>query len=162
MRVVAATNRKPSEAARAGEFRDDLFYRLAVIRVMVPTLRERAEDILPIATAMLRRLKNDPEATIPADFGSMLNVVERYVVFGVGEDLFMETKTQARAAELLSHDRARAPGFHEEVGVKKAGYFARTRTSMRRPTLSAKNAFPSLPAKLPPMAKTSPCSPSCT
>ncbi|MFO0740507.1 MAG: sigma 54-interacting transcriptional regulator [Labilithrix sp.] len=113
VRIVAATNRRLAEAARAGEFRDDLFYRLAVIRVVVPALRERAEDIVPIATAMLRRLKSDPEATIPADFASMLmayawpgnvrelrNVVERYAVFGTGEDLFMETKAQARAAAI--------------------------------------------------------------
>ena len=111
VRILAATNRKLAEAARAGEFRDDLFYRLAVIRVVVPALRERVEDIVPIASAMLQRLKNDPAATIPADFASMLmayawpgnvrelrNVVERYAVFGTGEDLFAETTARAKTA----------------------------------------------------------------
>ena len=111
VRIVAATNRRLAEAARAGEFRDDLFYRLAVIRVVVPALRERMDDIVPIATSILRRLKNDPAAIIPPDFASMLtayawpgnvrelrNVVERYAVFGSGEDFFTETKREARTA----------------------------------------------------------------
>jgi len=95
VRVIAATNRRLAEAARTGEFRSDLFYRLAVVRVTIPPLRERTEDILPIARAMLRSIKHDASADLPPDFASMLvaypwpgnarelrNVVERYAVFG--------------------------------------------------------------------------------
>src|SRR5262249_24590836 len=48
-RVVAATNRRLKEAVRCKEFRQDLFYRLAVVHVVVPPLSDRREDIRPLA-----------------------------------------------------------------------------------------------------------------
>ncbi len=56
-RVVSATNRDLREMVAAGEFREDLYYRLAVIPVLVPPLRERREDILPLARHFLQRLR---------------------------------------------------------------------------------------------------------
>jgi transcriptional regulator with PAS, ATPase and Fis domain len=95
VRIIAATSRRLAEAARTGEFRSDLFYRLAVARVTVPPLRDRPEDVLPIARAMLRVLAKDPLVEIPADLASMLeaytwpgnvrelrNVVERWAALG--------------------------------------------------------------------------------
>jgi transcriptional regulator with PAS, ATPase and Fis domain len=113
VRVIAATNRRLAEAARTGEFRNDLFYRLAVVRVAVPPLRERTEDVLPIARAMLRQLKHDPTIDLPPDFASMLvaynwpgnvrelrNVMERHAVLGSDEKgLFEEAKAMTRTAD---------------------------------------------------------------
>ncbi len=67
VRLVCATNRVLSEEVRAGRFREDLFYRIAVVEIELPPLRDRIEDILPLARSILRRLATDlgrPEATL--------------------------------------------------------------------------------------------------
>jgi DNA-binding NtrC family response regulator len=55
-RILAATNRNLEEEVKAGRFREDLFYRLNVVELNVPPLRERREDILPLANQMLTEL----------------------------------------------------------------------------------------------------------
>ncbi|TNF36304.1 MAG: sigma-54-dependent Fis family transcriptional regulator [Deltaproteobacteria bacterium] len=59
VRWVAATNRDLGEMVAAGTFRDDLFHRLAVFPVQLPPLRERREDLLPLASALLTRVAAD-------------------------------------------------------------------------------------------------------
>lgn len=59
VRVVCATNRNPVEEVRAGRFREDLFYRLHVIPVELPPLRDRDTDIVEIARAFLRRFAEE-------------------------------------------------------------------------------------------------------
>lgn len=54
-RIVAATNRKTDEAIKDGKLREDLFYRISAISVFLPPLRERREDIMPLANAFLKR-----------------------------------------------------------------------------------------------------------
>jgi len=56
LRIVSATNRELEADVRSGRFREDLLYRLNVVEVRVPSLRERREDILPLAGRMLRQL----------------------------------------------------------------------------------------------------------
>jgi DNA-binding NtrC family response regulator len=55
VRVVACTNRDLAASARAGHFREDLYYRLAVVEVVIPPLRDRPEDIPALAAAFVRR-----------------------------------------------------------------------------------------------------------
>jgi two-component system NtrC family response regulator len=62
VRVVAAANRDPRTMVEEGRFREDLYFRLAVAPVYVPPLRERPEDVGPLARSFLRRLAGDEEA----------------------------------------------------------------------------------------------------
>ncbi len=54
-RILAATNRKPEDAIKDGKLREDLYYRISAISVHLPPLRERRDDIMPLATAFLKR-----------------------------------------------------------------------------------------------------------
>src|SRR5205823_5436487 len=54
-RLLAATNRKPDEAIKDGKLREDLFYRISAITVYLTPLRERREDIMPLADSFLTR-----------------------------------------------------------------------------------------------------------
>jgi DNA-binding NtrC family response regulator len=54
-RLVAATNRRPDEAIKDGKLREDLFYRISAISVHLPPLRDRRDDIMPLANAFLKR-----------------------------------------------------------------------------------------------------------
>ena len=59
VRIIAATNKVLKDAAAKGEFREDLFYRLNVMPLFIPPLRDRPEDILPLALDIMRRYNRD-------------------------------------------------------------------------------------------------------
>ena len=66
-RLVAATNQDLEDLSRAGRFREDLYYRLAGVRIRIPPLRERPEDILPLACRFLEEARETlpPGAPLP-------------------------------------------------------------------------------------------------
>jgi two-component system response regulator AtoC len=59
IRVIAATNTDLAKATERGEFRSDLFYRLNVVPIVIPALRERKEDIIPLALLFMREFNQD-------------------------------------------------------------------------------------------------------
>jgi transcriptional regulator with GAF, ATPase, and Fis domain len=65
VRVLAAANQTLDERVKAGQFRQDLFYRLNVVPLTIPPLRERREDILPLARHFLARHSGGREWQIP-------------------------------------------------------------------------------------------------
>ena len=103
VRVVAATNRDLREEAEAGRFRQDLYYRLSVFPIEVPPLRERREDILPLATHFATRVRRElgiepPSFTRghaqqletypwPGNIRELQNVVERALILSINGPL---------------------------------------------------------------------------
>jgi transcriptional regulator with GAF, ATPase, and Fis domain len=97
VRVIAATNRNLGAAITRGDFREDLYYRLNVFEIRIPALRERPEDILPLAEAFLEELgaaMGRPAAGIsrdgrewlleypwPGNVRELRNAIERAILF---------------------------------------------------------------------------------
>lgn len=101
IRVVAATNKNLQDCVAAGTFREDLFYRLNVVRIDMPALRERREDVPLLASHFLRKYASENEKSVqgftteamdaltgyewPGNVRQLQNVVERCVVLASGE-----------------------------------------------------------------------------
>ncbi|HBH27616.1 MAG: sigma-54-dependent Fis family transcriptional regulator [Desulfofustis sp. PB-SRB1] len=97
LRVIAATNNNLEQAVTGGSFREDLYYRLCVLPISLPPLRERGEDVLMLADYFLHRFTNEmnkrikgftPAAhdamlryTWPGNIRELRNVIERAVIF---------------------------------------------------------------------------------
>ena len=96
VRVVAATNKVPEEAVRGGHLREDLYYRLNVFHIHLPPLRERKEDIEPIAEFLIGDLNRKHDCKVsdispavheafarhnwPGNVRELRNVLERAVI----------------------------------------------------------------------------------
>jgi len=100
VRIIAATNRALEQEVKAGRFREDLYFRLNVFPIMVSPLRDRKEDITPLAELFLRRslkamnrpaLKFSPEQLAqlvsynwPGNVRELQNIVERFAISSIG------------------------------------------------------------------------------
>jgi transcriptional regulator with PAS, ATPase and Fis domain len=119
VRVVAATNRNLAERVAAGEFREDLLYRLRVIHIHVPALRDRRADIRPLvehfAATRRRPARFLPEAIAlleryrwPGNVRELQNVVEQAIWHGTGPDIAPEDLPVAvRAIDSLVQTKER-------------------------------------------------------
>jgi formate hydrogenlyase transcriptional activator len=114
VRVIAATNRVPSDAITAGQLREDLFYRLNVFPIRVPPLRERTEDIPQIvrrfvdefSTAFGKRIESVSKESLaalqqyswPGNVRELRNVVERAMIVATGPRLTILVPQSSNAA----------------------------------------------------------------
>jgi DNA-binding NtrC family response regulator len=105
-RIVCATNRRLAAEVEAGRFREDLFYRLAVVQIVVPPLRERPEDVADLARHLLRRLAEEHKRPVPAlslealrkllgydwpgNVRQLENVLSQAIVFSTGDTIGAE------------------------------------------------------------------------
>jgi transcriptional regulator with PAS, ATPase and Fis domain len=106
-RIVAATNRELAKAVKEGKFREDLYYRLSVIPIHLPPLRERREDIPLLARAFLERFRKAMEKPLDGFAPEAMRRLEMYDWPGNVREL---ENTIERAVALES-------GRHVSVGV---------------------------------------------
>ncbi|MGE4469856.1 MAG: sigma-54-dependent transcriptional regulator [Desulfovibrio sp.] len=103
VRIIAATNRDLHEEIRAGRFREDLYYRLAVLEITIPPLRERLADLPLLVSHLLRKLgkkNNKPVRTVspafldalsgynwPGNVRELENILERALILSRSDEL---------------------------------------------------------------------------
>jgi DNA-binding NtrC family response regulator len=116
VRIVAATNKDLSGLIRAGQFREDLYYRLSVVTIQLPSLEERADDIPLLVQHFLERFNernqrhvNISEAAVhllastswPGNVRELENLIERLAIFADMDEI---------SAKEVEHERARRSG----------------------------------------------------
>jgi len=137
VRVLSATHKDVAAEVQAGRFRQDLFYRLNVIQIRVPPLRERADDLAPICAALLDRIARDagvsPTPTLsrdafarlahyafPGNVRELENLLHRAVALsggdiierddlGLADDVFVETDNVELDARIAEAVAATVP-----------------------------------------------------
>jgi DNA-binding NtrC family response regulator len=145
VRIIAATNIDLKEAVRQGTFREDLYYRLAVVPIELPPLRDRIEDILPLAQHFIQKYNEEnarnvseqlaPEVLAlleayswPGNVRELENTIERAVVIAPGDEITKEclrteisdpksvvSGHQDGASNAAVSDIGRGINFYEEV-----------------------------------------------
>jgi Nif-specific regulatory protein len=131
VRILAATNRDLEEMIRAGAFREDLYHRLNVVKLTMPPLRQRKEDIALLASYFTAKYAKEckrsvtgitPEARAllqnyswPGNIRELENAIERAVVLGLSDTIGVEDLPR----RMLEGDGNQQPGTYEEA-VKDA------------------------------------------
>lgn len=131
VRIIAATNTDLKQAVEEGSFREDLFYRLNVIAIGLPPLRERREDILPLAQHFIRKYASENKRQVsdqigpevltlleaynwPGNVRELENVIERAVIIARGDRLGREDLRE----ELLNPQRRAGQAGGEKVAAQ--------------------------------------------
>jgi transcriptional regulator with GAF, ATPase, and Fis domain len=141
IRLIAATNRNLEEAVKSGEFRQDFFYRLNVIKLTTPPLRERREDIGPLAAHFVQKYSHNVARKIagispaaraylknydwPGNVRELENAIEHAVVLGSSEWILPEDLPDAIVDS------------ETPAGVLTAKYHAGVKEAKKRLILSA-------------------------
>ena len=130
VRIIAATNRDLDGAVKEGRFREDLYYRLNVVPIRLPPLRERTEDIAELADFFLRRFADETKKSFtgitteargkllayrwPGNVRELANVIERAIVLGQGPKIDLrDLPAVVIAGE--EKDSPQGLGYHDAV-----------------------------------------------
>jgi two-component system NtrC family response regulator len=129
VRVIAATNKNLEEAIQQGAFRQDLYYRLNVVQIYIPPLRERKEDILPLIEHFARKFQK-PGKTItfapetidlflaydwPGNIRELENAVEHAVVMGESQQILPCDLPLALQTFYSKQELALSTPIHEQM-----------------------------------------------
>jgi DNA-binding NtrC family response regulator len=120
VRVIAATNRNLADEVKAGRFRQDLYYRLRVIELAVPPLRERREDILPLARTLLATVAERTRSKATSFTPAAAEQLQRYAWPGNVREL---ENALERAAVLSTGTRIDTGDLPSEIGGAIASAF---------------------------------------
>ena len=122
IRVIAATNKDLSEATKDGTFRSDLFYRLNVVPIRIPLLRERKEDIIPLALHFIQDFNHELKRSYkgisqeaaqaienypwPGNVRELKNIIERIMSLHVADEIqFSHLPLEIRDFRKLPEER---------------------------------------------------------
>jgi DNA-binding NtrC family response regulator len=126
-RILAATNRNLEEEVKAGRFREDLFYRLNVVELNIPPLRERPEDILPLAGAFMAEFTQGKARfstavseglqryNWPGNVRELRNAMERAALLSLGE-LILPEHLPSRVRSVSATPQPAEPADAERLG----------------------------------------------
>ncbi|HEY2953379.1 MAG TPA: sigma-54 dependent transcriptional regulator [Verrucomicrobiae bacterium] len=148
-RILAASNRNLEEEVRNGRFREDLFYRLNVVELNIPALRERREDILPLASHFIAELTQGRARFVssvadclqryawPGNVRELRNAMERAALLSRGELILPEhlparlraVEKEASAVEPLDAERLEEIERQAVVQALRKHNFNRTETA---------------------------------
>jgi DNA-binding NtrC family response regulator len=141
VRIIAATNVDLKEAVKNGTFREDLYYRLSVVPIELPTLRERREDILPLAQHFIRKYNEENMRQVsenmslevlnllenyyyPGNVRELENVIERAVVIAPTDEITVEClRPEVRDPELARAMINDSEGFSEDIDISRGVNF---------------------------------------
>jgi transcriptional regulator with PAS, ATPase and Fis domain len=156
VRLIAATNRNLKEMVEAGTFREDLYYRLNVLSLPIPSLYRRREDILPIAEHFLREfytLQDKPpgffsegaEALLqehewPGNIRQLRNVMERLSVLTAGGLIGSREVRRALQIQEFAADESSTSAYPPRVGAAAIYPAATTRQTNTSPPLDEEKA----------------------
>jgi DNA-binding NtrC family response regulator len=141
VRIIAATNVDLKEAVRNGQFREDLYYRLSVVPLELPPLRNRREDVLPLTQFFIKKynVENGREITdqispevlsflenyyYPGNVRELENIIERAVVIAPTDEITVEClRPEVINPELAREMMKDSEGFSSEIDIARGVNF---------------------------------------